>query len=183
MPIVSFNMNIVSAARIGDLCAVQECEECGQDINATYKNERTALYWASVKKHVSMVRWLLERGADTEGWGWDLNLPCTVLIQAARQNSVKIVMLLIQHGAQIAVQDVHGWTALSCAACNGYLDVVTELVQHGTQINLQEKNGRTSLWWAVDSRHWDVVSELLQNKEDINLCDNHRNSPPHRASM
>ena len=161
-------MNIVSAARRGDLCSVQECVECGQDINATYKNERTALHWASVKKHVSMVRWLLERGADTEGWGGGFKLAVHSTHTVSQAELCK------------DCNTTHTtWCPDSCTGCSWMDSSVMCCMQWIPGCG--DRVGTT--WWAVDSRHWDVVSELLQNKADINLCDNHGNSPLHRASM
>jgi ankyrin repeat protein len=58
----------------------------------------------------------------------------TPLIAAASNKSWEVLRLLVEKGANTAVQATDGRTALSCAVSGGPLDIVIFLVEHGADV-------------------------------------------------
>jgi ankyrin repeat protein len=129
----------------------------GARINEKVRPDWTALMWSIYGSHVEMTRLLLERGADvnaktregrtalmeaaaadhqiksmrelygtevTDGWG-----PA----YPRRKNDLKIVKLLLQHGADVTAKDDTGWTALKRAKKSGATDIVELLRAQGAK--------------------------------------------------
>ena len=73
--------------------------------------------------------------------------------------------LLLDHGATIDAQDVHGWTALHSAARLGRLDEAAYLVHRGADTRIRDIKGRTPLDVALDNRllehRWESLKQLL----------------------
>ena len=73
---------------------------------------------------------------------WDLS-------RAAAENRVDIVRLLIEQGADVAVQDEFGATPLHIAARNSALEMARLLIDRGADIEVKDEDGRTPLIYAV----------------------------------
>ena len=87
------------------------------------------------------VRELLAAGADPHKYkdrrGW------TVLIEAAWRGRDSTVSILIQHGADLNIQDNDGKTALQRATWNGKYEFTTKLIKAGADLNIKDKDGKT----------------------------------------
>ena len=55
---------------------------------------------------------------------------------AASEGHERVVELLMQHGAEVELQDNDRWTALMVAARSGHERVVELLLQHDAEINV-----------------------------------------------
>jgi ankyrin repeat protein len=53
------------------------------------------------------------------------------------------VRLLVEHGADVRVQNDGGWTPLAEAAVRGYFDIAQLLLEHGADVHVQNKGGWT----------------------------------------
>ena len=73
----------------------------------------------------------------------------TLLMRAARYGHERVVELLLQHGADVNLQDSDGITALMFAARYGHERVVDLLIRHGAELNLQDSVGGAALMWAA----------------------------------
>jgi hypothetical protein len=111
--VVGQAMSIWDAAQSGDLAEVERL--VGQDpslLDARGADGPTALMWASIKGHVGVVRWLVDKGAglnEREDFG------ATALWFACGHARIPVVTLLLESGADptIAVED--GTTPLMVA--------------------------------------------------------------------
>ena len=72
-----------------------------------------------------------------------------------------VVRLLLEHGADINVQNASGRTPLHWASSNGALEVVRVLLEHGADVEVKSKYGATALQFAV-GRGRDKIVELLR---------------------
>lgn len=54
---------------------------------------------------------------------------------AASKGRSSHVRELLSHGADPNVEDNDGWTALLCAAKEGYVDIVCQLLEHNAEID------------------------------------------------
>ena len=73
------------------------------------------------------------------------------------------VMVLLNAGAEVNVQDVFGITALHEAAENGFLVISELLLASGAQVSLADDHGMTPLDYALEKNHHDVCQLLLAN--------------------
>jgi uncharacterized protein len=92
---------------------------------------------------------------DKAGW--------TPLFWASRGRYFKdgsVLRLLLDHGADINVQNQFGWTPY-WASTNGALEIVCLLLEHGPDVEAKNEDGKTALQEAADRGH-DEVAELLR---------------------
>ncbi len=132
------------------------------------------LIWATLTDHIPLAAFLLKYGADI-----NRDLQAGVyrpLAKAAERNSVAMLELLIEHGAQI---DRSG--ALIVAAEHGNLDADRCLVSYGANINLMRMSDtdlytktaeeESPLHEAIKGSHDDVVAYLVGSGADLGLRD------------
>jgi ankyrin repeat protein len=81
---------------------------------------------------------------------------------------VRIISLLIEHGATVNIADHKGMHALHYAAWQGYMDPVGLLLHGGAVIGVHSGDTKdTPLHLACQHGHYDVVSILVQNKAGL----------------
>jgi len=137
----------------------------GANPRQQYLNGTTALRAASYLGNLSVVKLLLEAGADAKLIGPDGS---NALHGATRpgieeKNSYEIVELLLQYGANIHVSYTIGKeTPLHNAALAGYSTVVRRLVESGIDVNVRASEGHTPLICAAAMGHVDCIRALLE---------------------
>ena len=97
----------------------------GAEVDNKDINGRTALMYASSGPFAETVDLLVKRGADPNVQGTLEGF--TPLMTAAAEGLVDVVRLLLAAGADRAIEDKDGDTALSFARANGHTEVVTLL--------------------------------------------------------
>lgn len=129
---------------------------------------------AAIKNgHVDIVKFLLERGANT---GVAINVASTV-------GSVEMVQILLNHGASVGDIDYESKTPLHCACEWGHIDVVKELLANGAKVNEKDMSGRTPLHHASRNGKMEVVAVLVSKGAKINSKDRSGNNALHRACV
>ena len=124
--------------------------------------ERTPLHLATIKGLDSVVRLLLELGADqqittTKGE--------TALLFAAGLGFERIVSdLLSACPIVINVQTVAGHSPLMVAVQKNYISIVKQLVENGASVDLQDKKYYTVLSYAIVNSSDEIVFYLLDKK-------------------
>lgn len=133
---------LVDQAHGGD--ALQEALTLSDNSLILFDPE-SALMWASGEGHVSVVRALLEIGANPRA------VNDTPLKSAARRGHTEVVRALIEAGANVQASRNH---ALRFAAENGHADVVRLLLESGANIHARDDAPlRAARWYG----HEDVV--------------------------
>ncbi|KAL3470111.1 hypothetical protein BJX99DRAFT_267683 [Aspergillus californicus] len=83
--------------------------------------------------------------------------------------------ILVQHGGDLYLRDKDGRCPLSWAAEHGRQDVVDFLLvhEHGADVSIKDKDGRSALDWALKKNHEHII-ELLQGVSglDTSLASN-----------
>ncbi|KAJ7476775.1 ankyrin repeat-containing domain protein [Mycena latifolia] len=119
----------------------------------------TALQAASGNGHESVVKLLIEKGADVNAQGGFFGNA----LQAASANQVQ---LLIKKGADVNAQGGHFGNALQAALWNGHESVVQLLIEKGADVNAQGGYYGNALQAASVFGHESVVQLLIKKGAD-----------------
>lgn len=125
--------------------------------------------------HLSVVRYLLDEGADihqTDHQGR------RALQQACYRGGPLVVALLLERGADPAARGAWGTTPLIRASSSRHVDVVKLLLAHGCgDINHRDDVGRTACYVACRWGRLDMVQVLLEAGADRTLVDKEGRTP------
>jgi len=132
----------------------------GADINArdTKYNNYSALDQAVWKGEQDIVRILLERGADHG----------CALHNAAANDQLGMVELLLAEGVDIDTRDEDGYTALTDAAMEGQQKIVIFLLERGADINARNNAGDSALDRAIQCGQEEIARILVDHGADFN---------------
>ncbi|MFI6512451.1 ankyrin repeat domain-containing protein [Streptosporangium sp. NPDC050855] len=138
--------------------------------------EPTALYLASNRGHVAVVRALLVHGADPNriSGGEDEGLPLCV---ASAWDHDEVVTVLLAAGADVAGREAGGWTALLWAAANGRADAARVLLAAGASPEEANDSGETALTLATRRGALGVVRVLLEHGAEADRPDGDGDTP------
>lgn len=156
---------VVTAARDGDLRAVNGLIAKRADVNEPARDGSTALLWAVYHSDREMAQALIAAGAR-------VNTPnkygVTPLIQASRTGDAPIIDALLKAGADVTLAHPDGETPVMAAARSGNDAAVRLLVEAGGDVNAVTYQEETALMWAAGEGHADVVKTLLDARADPN---------------
>ncbi|KAL7947111.1 ankyrin repeat protein [Trichoderma barbatum] len=150
-------------------------------------NGRSALQAASERGHLSIVKLLLELGAE-------VNAPPSPIagrtaLQAASGGGFgAIVQLLLQNGAQVNAASARykGITALQGACLQSNREIVELLLKSGADVQASGGgfNGDgTALHAAAEKGCIDIVKKLVDSGADVNSSYNRRGQTPIQGAM
>jgi hypothetical protein len=89
----------------------------------------------------------------------------TALMRAARHGRLRLVSVLLEHGADPNVTRNDNFTALSLAAFFGHAEVVDILMRHGAKTDVATRFGTSPQIWAK-ARSYGDVARTLQTHTD-----------------
>lgn len=113
------------------------------------------------------VERLLKDGIDPNSLG---EFGVTALSLATQNNQGRVVLSLLEHGADPNMQDHKaGWFPLMWAAYNGNSKLVKLLIEHGADIDMRNTFGETAMIHAAFEGHDDTVRLLLDQGADFTL--------------
>lgn len=116
------------------------------DLNAQDALGRTALSQPAEQNRTSLLRLLLDRGADP-------NVPAqdgqTALMAAATNGNFKSARLLLRRKARVDAQDGHGRTALMLAARAGTRHMVRLFLNHGADRSIVDDSGGSAIAYGL----------------------------------
>jgi ankyrin repeat protein len=150
------------AVESGKVEAVKFLLARGADVNSRTLSDsvignggRTPLHLAAEALNYAMATYLLRQGAQINTLDEDGVSPLLDAIFAAshfRYNptqALRLVQLLVEHGAQVNLASPRSFSPLAQAARGGHTALVNYLVQHGADINLRGENGQTAFCYAA----------------------------------
>ena len=143
----------VHAALFGNLKAVSKALSLQIDINAISSNGETALHKAIRNKQLSIVKILLEAGANPNIRDEDEreNTPLIIaLLQGDHED--KIFQALLQAGADVNDSNNLGETALMIAVYCWNIFAIKQLLRAGVNVNAKNERGDTALFYAIYQR-------------------------------
>lgn len=134
--------------------------------------QETALHEACERANTGTVKNILACGTEVNVINRRGNTP--LYTACRRSESLPIVQILIEHGADISIGNKIHKTPLHRAAHFGHSQLVRELLNNGADVDIQDINGRSALHYACDSS-WttreEVIRLLLSAGADINILD------------
>ena len=86
----------------------------------------------------------------------------TPLHLSARHDRVKVVKLLLLHGADPQAREGGGWTPVHRAAAEGHADIVRVLLANGAETDAANDQGDTPLEYALIGEHDEAIRLLLE---------------------
>ncbi|KAF6845523.1 hypothetical protein CMUS01_00098 [Colletotrichum musicola] len=154
------------------------------DLDARTETEQTPLHWAITYRKHGMAKLLLEKGAQANARDGHGNTPLHMLVsslcdvkdvegqavQTDLSNNVRnLIILLVQNGGEIDLEDRKGWTSLRRSIVYGKLGLAELLLDHGSDVNRRFEDGWTALGHAAQHGMKPLVLLLLQYKADVDL--------------
>lgn len=179
---------LLSACSNKSIEAVKSLLKAGASVQFQDDKNLSALHIASRHLDLSLVKLLLEHGADTTCPstidGYPLRIVCAQTVynywpdgnEIARRlkNQLDLVTVMLKHGADVnGHSGLSDTTALIEASQVGHLEMVKLLIQEGADINAVDKYEFSALMLAVVRGHIHIVRELLSQGAYIN----HRRTP------
>ena len=151
-------------------------EHGGEDIQKYFGEERlnNALIEACKQNDVDEARRLLEAGADVHTLDTSVpkhalkHIPLTI---AAENGNEELVLMLLEHGAEVDKRNSFHYRPLQYAAENGYCGIIRILVEHGAVVNLPCLGEWEAVQFAVDEGHFDALKLLVELGADVNTED------------
>lgn len=117
---------LMDACRVGDIETVKRVINEGVIVNIHGTlSGRTPLHWATMYKHTSIVKLLLDAGANPNIVNFCCNTP---LHLASMGGKTSIVKLLLEAGTNVNKVGYNGETSLYLASSSGHIEVTKLLL-------------------------------------------------------
>ena len=100
---------------------------------------------------------------------------------AAGAGHTDILMLLLEHGADVDCQRIYGWTPLHDASSNATLEAGRYLLDRGANANAQSDGDWTALYYSARDGHAEFARMLLERGARINAQGYDGDTPLHGA--
>ena len=111
---------------------------------------------------VPVIEKLLDEGADI-----DATSQRTALHVAAENGNLAIVELLIERGADVNAQDIHGRTPLVVAIAEHQPEIARRLTEENTDVGVRTSDGSTLLMAAVRAEDVKLVRWAIDRGTDL----------------
>ena len=142
------------------------------DVNATSKENTTALMIACEKGNEGATDVLLKAGADPNIADGDGN---TWIYYAVAGNCRKgLLQAILDHGSDVNAINTNNVTPLMVACKKGNVDAINVLLKSGADPNMIDKSGATWTNHAIDGDHSiETLQAVLAHVGDAYATDNH----------
>ena len=172
----------------GGVGIVQLLLERDANVNAQDKGHMMPLHLACYYGKLEIARALLSHGASANSTKGELGQTALHLVLKGNrrgQDGIRIVRLLLEHGADVNAQDSNKETPLHLASYYGEFAIVRALLIHGANPNGANIHGQTplhllSLWPHVENEAR-LIGILVEGGADVDARDKDNETPLHSA--
>ena len=165
---------LIAAAAAGDVAGIRSALAEGADVDARDANGRTAVLTATVAGQTAAVEALIDAEANVDLQDDRLDNP---FLYAGAEGLLDILRLVNEAGADPALTNRFGGTALIPASERGHVEVVRYLLtQSDVDIDHVNRLGWTALLEAIvladgGPPHQAVVDLLIEHGADLDIAD------------
>lgn len=174
------------AVSAGNLYTVQLLLERGANPDVSLKSLQggSSLYWLFCHNHIPEMNYdicklLLEKGANC--YSNQNSFASSAFFIALEQESLRIVTLFFNHGADILAVNSEGWTTLHFAARNPHVEVLEFILDQGFDVNSKTNDSVSALHFAVICGNLKGCELLLKRGAIINAQDKWSCTPLRKA--
>ena len=154
----------------GNDCCIEVYQEIishGVDVNATAKNNVSALMLACEKGNKYAINVLLNAGADPNIA--DANSGTSLHYAAGNDCCIEVYQEIISHGVDVNATAKNNVSALMLACEKGNKDAINVLLNAGADPNIADANSETSLHYAAGNDCCtEVYQEIISHGVDVN---------------
>lgn len=135
------------------------------------------LWSAFIAKQYSMVKRLLEAGADVNQV--NMHYPKQTLLMDASSHAGRLPLMhqFLEFGATIDKIDEKGWTALMHACKTRNFEAAKYLIQHGADVAIVDPAGNTAVHLACRMGCMPLAIMLAENGANVYAHDNRQRTP------
>lgn len=141
-------------------------EEGRADVNVKDRDGTTALLHSISTENISMVRILLERGADMNTKNNSGESALFITVKYCYNQLDDLMKLLLQSGADVNTTNNEGRSVLTMAVY-GSLEGVELLLENGADVNIIDDEGSTALSKALERGETAIAELLLRSGAQI----------------
>jgi ankyrin repeat protein len=156
--------SLMLAACNGFTNVVELLIDRGADMEPRTLWDYTALRYALEEERFGTARLMMRKGAR--------NIGDALPNAAATHGMEKMVMFLVEEGADVDSADVKGITALAYEIHRKDLAIAKFLLEHGANIDTADEYGTTPLMRAVEKGDADAASFILGNGANLDAKNN-----------
>ena len=169
------------------------------DVNLQDNIGKSALFFAVENGHTETTKLLLKQGADTNLLNKDGKTPLFISVKTVfdtrlytemnlllnlgddtvnvknYDTSLRMIRLLLDHGADVNTRDSNTWSPLMYASHKGYFEVAELLIEYKAHVNMRSKDGWSALMLASKNYQHKVTQKHLisDHKHTIELLMKH----------
>jgi ankyrin repeat protein len=171
---------LMIAVRKGDLNSMQMLLKAGADTTAIDKHGDTALHIAMYESDcLSCAEVLMTYKAALNSVN---DAGRTALMTAVEKEDLTSLQMLLQAGADTALKDKRGFTAIHIALFERKCQSVAEiLMADRTALNSVDDDGKSALMIAIEKNDMTILERLLQAGADTTLKDKNGHTALHIA--
>lgn len=176
-----YNVNLLHvAAKYNKIEIARYLLKHDMNVDAPTNGKLTALYIAVINDHAEMVEFLLTEYKANTNIIAKRNL--TPLHIAVMHGNIKIVQLLLDHGADKGAQSDIGNTPLHNAVAYNHIDIVRLLIEHDADTNAENNYQQPPLFLSHLS-NIEMIKLLIDNRADLHYkSEKNENNFLHYAS-
>lgn len=181
----NYDLNTVPALTLSGMENLSDKEilqklELRGDVDAGNSEGVTALYAASFRGSLSLVKTLLKKGADVNRTGDTGVYP---LFAACQQGHKEIIETLLTAGADVNNIALAGSPLTVMASEQGKADLARMLLDKGAEIDHRDELGCSALYYASQNGNIELVEYLISCKAEVNHCNRQGGTPLFIASQ
>ncbi|XP_063416219.1 uncharacterized protein LOC134697860 [Mytilus trossulus] len=176
------NVPLHLASMNGRLDIVELLAVNGRNSHMLNNEKVSPFFYSCEKNNISVVNYMIKL-PDAVG---NINKTYTsenrtVLHIACLKGFTELTRILLNHHANVDVQDKSGLTPLHLTCSNGQRVTSSSLIKFRANVNTLDKLERTPMYYSCTANHKDIVELLIQNNADINKSSSNGFTPLHAA--